>query len=58
MLKKIKNFFNEMGVEARKVDWPSREKTINYTILVIGVSVAFAAILGLLDAVFFKIIIR
>lgn len=58
MIRKIKNFFNEVAVEARKVDWPSRKRTVNYTILVIGVSLVFAAILGLLDAIFFKIIIR
>ena len=35
--------------ELRKVTWPSKEKTINSTVLVIAVSVAIAAFLGASD---------
>ncbi|MCX6790886.1 MAG: preprotein translocase subunit SecE [Candidatus Gribaldobacteria bacterium] len=58
MANKITNFFKEVGVEAKKVDWPSREQTINYTILVIGISLGVAMILGILDAIFFRVLIR
>ncbi|MDQ1284341.1 MAG: Protein translocase subunit SecE [Patescibacteria group bacterium] len=29
-----------------KVNWPSREQTINYTLIVIGISIALAVFLG------------
>ncbi|MAG29108.1 preprotein translocase subunit SecE [bacterium] len=35
--------------ELRKVTWPSKEKTINDTILVVAVSIAIAAFLGAAD---------
>ncbi|MDD5146436.1 MAG: preprotein translocase subunit SecE [Candidatus Pacebacteria bacterium] len=55
---RISNFFKEVATEGKKVDWPSREQTINYTILVIGISLGVALLLGLLDAIFFRILIR
>ena len=35
-----------------KVKWPTRQDTINYTIVVIVVSLAVAAFLGILDYFF------
>ncbi len=35
-----------------KVKWPTKSDTINYTIVVIGVSLAVAVFLGALDFVF------
>ena len=35
-----------------KVKWPTRQETINYTIVVIAVSLAVAAFLGALDFIF------
>ena len=58
MPNKVTNFFKEVAVEGRKVDWPSREQAINYTILVIAISGVVAALLGILDAIFFKILIH
>ena len=58
MFAKTKNFFKEVAVEAKKVDWPSKAQTTNYTILVIIISLAVAALLGLLDAIFFRILIH
>ena len=51
-IEKIKNYFKEVRVEMAKVKWPTRSDTINYTIVVIGVSLAVAAFLGTLDYVF------
>jgi len=36
----------------KKVNWPSRETTIRYTLIVIGVSLIVAAYLGSLDVLF------
>lgn len=35
-----------------KVKWPTKSDTINYTVVVIGVSLAVAAFLGALDFIF------
>ena len=35
-----------------KVKWPTKSDTINYTIVVIGVSLAVAAFLGALDFIY------
>lgn len=51
-LEKIKNYFKEVKVEMDKVNWPSKDTTINYTLIVIGVSAATAVFLGTLDYFF------
>jgi len=49
---KIVTFLKEVRLEMRKVNWPTKDETIRYTLIVIGVSVAVAAFLGGLDFVF------
>ena len=51
-IEKTKNYFKEVRVEMAKVRWPTRSDTINYTIVVIAVSLAVAAFLGALDFIF------
>jgi preprotein translocase subunit SecE len=51
-MNKILNFLKEAKVELTKVNWPTREKTINYTLVVIGISLAVAMFLGGLDYFF------
>ncbi len=46
------NYFKEVRSEMRHVSWPSRRLTIVYTIVVVGVSLALAVYLGLLDYIF------
>ncbi|MDR3558934.1 MAG: preprotein translocase subunit SecE [Candidatus Pacebacteria bacterium] len=48
----ITQFLKEAKAELEKVNWPSREQTINYTLIVIGISLATAAFLGGLDWIF------
>lgn len=38
--------------EMKKVTWPTKKETQNYTFLVIGISLAVAAFLGALDYIF------
>lgn len=52
MFNKITTFLKEVQLEMKKVNWPSREETIKYTLMVIGVSVAVAIFLGGLDFIF------
>jgi preprotein translocase subunit SecE len=52
ILNKITQFLKEVRQELRKVSWPSRQETIKYTLIVIGVSLAVAIFLGGLDFLF------
>ncbi len=51
-LEQLKNYFREVKVEMSKVNWPSKNTTINYTLVVIGASAAVAIFLGALDYFF------
>jgi len=48
LIKYIKSSIEEM----KKVTWPTKKETKNYTLLVIGISAAMAAFLGTLDYIF------
>jgi len=39
-------------MEIKKVNWPTRQETIKYTLIVIGVSLGVAFYLGFLDFIF------
>lgn len=47
--KRIVLAFKNMWRELRKVTWPSREKLINYSTIVVLFMVAMMVIIGLLD---------
>ncbi len=51
----IRQFFYDTRTELRKVVWPTREQAVNLTGLVIAVSVAVAAFIGVVDFVVQKI---
>ncbi len=55
---KIKIFFKEVWTEGKKTDWPNRQETLRYTIIVITISVVVALFLGVLDFVFLNILER
>lgn len=46
----LRKAFRETMAELRKVQWPDRLTTRNLTLVVIGMSVTLAAVLGLFDA--------
>ena len=48
----VVKYFKETRAELRKVSWPTREETQNLTLIIVGVTVAMAAFLGVLDYVF------
>jgi preprotein translocase subunit SecE len=54
---KLARFYNETRSELRKVLWPSRKEWVNLTFMVIVVSVAIGAGLGLVDWVFEKLVL-
>jgi len=49
---KIISYIRSSYIELKKVTWPTPKETRTYTLLVIGISVAVAAFLGLLDFIF------
>ncbi len=57
-IKKAKSFFGEVKTEMKKVDWPTRQETIKYTIVVVTATAIVALYLGALDALFFQILDR
>ncbi|KPJ71553.1 hypothetical protein AMJ50_01535 [Parcubacteria bacterium DG_74_3] len=49
---KIINFFKEVRLEMKKVNWPTRKETIRYTLIVIAVLTIVALFLGTIDFIF------
>ena len=56
-MEKIITFLKEVKVELAKVSWPTRKQTTMYTLIVIGVSLFFAVILGVLD-IFYEFLVN
>lgn len=51
-------FLKEVRRELSKVSWPTKKQIIQYTLVVISISLAVAAFLGLLDFIFERILQR
>jgi len=49
---KLINYIKASIEEMKKVTWPTKKETMRYTWLVIALSLAIAAFLGLLDFIF------
>ena len=56
MIKKVKQFIEDVRVEMKKVVWPEREELINSTIVVIVISALFTLFIFLTDTIVSKII--
>ncbi|HCA67474.1 MAG: preprotein translocase subunit SecE [Candidatus Jacksonbacteria bacterium RIFCSPLOWO2_02_FULL_44_20] len=52
MTDSVVNYFKHALEELKKVAWPSRGETLQKTMLVVIISLAIAAYLGLLDYMF------
>lgn len=52
IIKTSTDYFRGAYQELKKVTWPTREETIRYSYLVIGISLGTAFLLGALDYVF------
>lgn len=55
-MNRIVTFLKEVKVELAKVSWPTKQQTAKYTLVVIGVSLFFAVVLGALD-IFYEFLI-
>ncbi len=52
MFQNLATFLKESRTELKKVTWPTREETVRYTMAVIAISLALAAVLGGADFIF------
>ena len=53
----ILTFLKEVRIELAKVSWPTNKQIVLYTLIVIGVSLFFAVILGVLD-IFYEFLVN
>lgn len=56
MFEKVKNFFNEVKVEAKKVNYPSKDELVGSTWVVITTVVVISVFLGIVDLILAKMI--
>ena len=56
MFEKIKNFFHEVKVESKKVNYPSKDELIGSTWVVITTILIISVFLGIVDLSLSKII--
>ena len=49
---KLITFLKEVKTEMKKVNWPTKQETLRYTLIILAISVAVAAFLGGLDYIF------
>ena len=55
---KIKGFSREVKTEMKKINWPTRQESIRYALIVVGASIVMAIFLGGLDFIFIAILNR
>jgi len=55
---KISAFLKEMVLEIKKVTWPTRDQTIRYTLIVVGISLGVAIFLGGMDFILAALVQR
>lgn len=52
LFEKFYFFLRDVIKEVKKINWPTKEETIRYTIIVVGISLGVAIYLGGFDAIF------
>jgi preprotein translocase subunit SecE len=56
IIERVKEYLVDTRGELRKVTWPTRQQTINLTLIVLAVTIAMALFLGGVDWVFANLI--
>ena len=54
----MKDYLRDVHGELRHVSWPSKSQTVNYTIVVLVISIGTGVFLGLLDYAFSHVLAR
>ena len=52
MIHKLIEYLKGTRTELRSVNWPTKKQTMNSTMLVVGISLFVAMVLGFFDSVF------
>lgn len=52
MFERLTNYLKGTRAELKQVNWPTKQQTINFTMLVIGASAVVAGFLGFFDKIF------
>lgn len=52
----VKQIFEEVKIECKKVKWPKKEEAINVTLLVTALSLAISIYIGAFDLLFRKLV--
>ena len=52
IISSVKNYFVGSYEEMKKVSWPTKQQTLSYSLLVIGLSVGLAVFFAVLDYIF------
>ncbi len=55
-MSKASEYLKDTAAEMKHVTWPTQVQAINYTLLVIGISVFVAVFLYLCDEIFLKLL--
>lgn len=53
---KLNAFIKESVQELKKVNWPTKDETVKYTLFVVMISVIISLFLGLWDSVFVSVV--
>jgi len=49
-VQRIRRFLNDVWIELKRCEWPTREQVIRSTMIVLGFILAAGAFIGVLDA--------
>ncbi len=55
---RIKKWFRGVRLELKKVTWPTRKEMINFTLVVISISLILAVFIGAFDTIFGQVFIK
>lgn len=55
-MNKFSNFFKEVYVELKKVNWLTRQEVLRYTLIILVITIIVAIFLGGLDYLFSTVI--
>lgn len=51
-MSRLLNYFKDTRSEMKHVSWPTQSQTVNFTIMVLGISIFTGLLLGFFDIVF------
>ena len=56
LFQKLADYLKSTKLEIQNVNWPKRQETVRFTLLILAVSLVVAAYLGFLDFIFIRLL--